>query len=151
MKTLKTITLASMSLSALGIGGCDVFVGGHAHEDRVYAAQQPQYVQPQPVYVEQEPQYIIVQQAPPQVIVEHRPAPPSEGHVWVDGYWTWSNQRYSWEAGRYVVPPQADVVWVAPRYERTAQGYRYTAGRWKKNPGKDNNDGYGRGRVHGGN
>jgi hypothetical protein len=116
----------------------------------VYVTEHPQpetvYVQQQPVYVEQEPQYIIVQQAPPPIIVERRPPAPSGAYVWIDGYWNWDNQRYSWQAGRYVLPPQQDVVWVAPRYEHDARGYRYAPGHWKKQ-----NPGNGRGRGRGGN
>jgi hypothetical protein len=78
------------------------------------------------------------------VRIERRPAAPSAAYIWIDGYWNWDNQRYSWEAGRYVLPPQADVVWVAPRYDHDAQGYRYTPGTWSKQ-----SQGSGRGRGRG--
>lgn len=126
-------------LGGAGIGGygCDVFVGGHPqYGPPVYVEQQPQYVEPQP-------QYIFVQQAPPPIIVERRPPPPSGVHVWVDGYWNWSNQRYSWEAGRYTLPPQQGAVWVAPRYEKDTRGQRYTPGQWKK---QDQKNGHGKDR-----
>jgi WXXGXW repeat (2 copies) len=152
MKITRTVMWASMSVAALGVLGCDMFVVGHPQHDPTYRgqqrqyAQQPQYGEQQPQYAEQPQQYVIVQQAPPPLIVEQRPNPPSGSYVWIDGYWNWDNQRYNWEKGRYVVPPQADVVWVAPRYETDAHGYRFTPGQWKKQTQTN-----GRGYEHGGN
>ena len=125
MTAFKTVAWMTLSVAVLGTAGCDIFLGGRPREERVVVQQQPQYVEPQP-------QYVIVQEAPPPMMVERRPPPPSAGYLWIDGYWNWDNQRYSWQAGRYVVPPQADVVWVAPRYDRDARGYRYSPGQWKK-------------------
>jgi hypothetical protein len=142
MNVLKTAIGVAIGAWGMGMSGCDVFVTGHEHREAryeqpqpVYVQQQPQYVQPQPQYVEQQPQYVVVEQAPPAVIVEQRPPPPSGLHVWIDGSWAWSNQRYSWQAGRYEVPPQQGAVWIAPRYERDTHGYRYTPGQWKKQNG----------------
>ena len=151
MKIRKTALFTSLGALALAVVGCDVFLGGRAREEPVYVQerpqyvqQQPQYVQQQPVYVEQQPQYVIVQQAPPPVRIERRPAPPSGNVVWIDGYWNWSNQSYSWVGGRYEAPPQPDAVWVAARYDNDARGYRYTPGRWaKQNPGNDRGRGRG--------
>jgi len=143
MRVLKSVLWSSVGMAALGVLGCDVFLGGRAREDRVYVEPQPQYV-PQPVYVEQQPQYVIVQQAPPPIRVERRPSPPSAAHIWIDGYWNWDNQRYSWVGGRYELPPQPGVIWVAARYDSDAKGYRYTPGRWaKQNQGNDRGRGRG--------
>jgi hypothetical protein len=131
MKVQLALLWTCVGIGGWGMLGCDVSMGGRARQDRVYVDAQPQYVQPG-VYEEPQPQYVIVREAPPPVLIERRPAPPSEAYVWIDGYWNWDNQRYSWQAGRYVVPPQADVAWVAPRYDRDAQGYRYTPGTWAK-------------------
>jgi hypothetical protein len=85
------------------------------------------------VYVEQpQPEYVIVREAPPPVIVERRPSPPGQGHVWVDGYWNWNGHKYVWERGHWAVPPRGRAVWVAPRYERHEQGYRYMPGQWRE-------------------
>ncbi len=135
MKIVQTALWTAVGVAALGVVGCDIFLGGRSRPE-------PVYVQEQPVYVEQQPQYVIVREAPPPVRIERRPAPPSANVVWIDGYWNWSNQSYSWEAGRYAVPPQPDVVWVAARYDNDAQGVRYTPGQWSKSPGA----GRGRGR-----
>ena len=150
MKLLNTLLWTSVGFAALGVLGCDVFLGGRAREDRVYVQpqlvyvqQQPQYA-PQPVYVEQPPQYVIVQQAPPPIRVERRPSAPSAAHIWIDGYWNWDRQRYSWIVGRYELPPQPGSVWVAARYDSDAKGYRYTPGRWA-NQNRGNDRGRGRG------
>jgi hypothetical protein len=156
MKILNTLLWTSVGIAALGVLGCDVFMGGRAREDRVYVQPQPQYVQqpvyvqqqpqyaPQPVYVEQQPQYVIVQQAPPPIRVERRPSAPSAAHIWIDGYWNWDSQRYSWVGGRYELPPQPGALWVAARYDSDAKGYRYTPGRWA-NQNRGNDRGRGRG------
>jgi hypothetical protein len=143
MKFWQAAFWTTMGVGVLGVVGCDVLVGGRTREDRVYVAPQPQYVQPG-VYVEQQPQYVIVKEEPPPVRIERRPAPPSDAYIWIDGFWSWDNQRYRWEAGHYVMPPQPDVVWVAPRYDHDAQGYRYTPGTWARQ-GPGNGRGRGRG------
>jgi len=163
MQLSKTILWMSLSVATLGILGCDLALTERSRPERVYVQEQPRYVQPQPVYaepqpvyaqpqpvyVEPEPQYIIVQQAPPPIIVERRPAPPSSAHIWIEGSWNWNNSRYVWVAGRYEVPPQADAVWVAPRYESDARGYRYTPGQWKKKGNNGRGNGNGRGNDNG--
>ena len=75
---------------------------------------------------------IIVTQAPPapQPVAEVAVARPSSQHVWVDGYYTWRNNRYEWMAGHWEVPPRAGAVWVAPKYEREGSGYRFYEGYW---------------------
>jgi hypothetical protein len=138
MKVLQMVIWTAASAAVLGVLGCDVFLGGRTRRDPVYV-QQPQYV-------EQQPQYVIVREAPPPMRVEYRPAPPSASSIWIDGYWNWDSQRYSWQAGRYEVPPQPGVIWVAPRYDRDANGYRYTPGQWSRQ-----DQGNGRGRGRGGN
>ena len=151
MQTAKSVLWITIGAAALTAVGCDLVVGGRERDNRVYVADRPQYVQQQqPIYVEQEPQYVIVQEAPPPVRVERRPSPPSSASIWIDGYWNWDNQRYSWQAGRYESPPQANVVWIAPSYVRDVKGYRYTPGRWgNQNPGNGNGNGNGRGRGRG--
>src|SRR4051794_6052774 len=96
MKSYQKVLWASVSISALGFVGCELNVSGRPHHEEVYVQAQPQYVQPQAVYVEPQPQYIFVQQAPPPIIVERRPAPPSPAHVWIEGTWNWDNQHYVW-------------------------------------------------------
>ena len=136
MSTLKTLILTLAAVATPGIFGCDVFVQDRSHPASAYVEQ--------PVYVEQQPQYVIVQQAPPPLIVERRPAPPSGRYVWVDGYWNWDNQRYTWQTGRYVAPQQPAVIWIAPHYESNGHEGRYIPGHWTS-AHSDHSRGRGRG------
>ncbi len=150
MKVLKASLWVAIGVVGLGLVGCDVQVSNRHHHDDGYAYVQPQpqyaqpqpvYVQPQPQYVEPQPQYVIVQQAPPPIIVETRPPQPSGLSVWIGGSWNWSNQRYNWQAGRYATPPEQGAIWIAPRYERDT--HRYTQGQWQKQ--QHNNNGHNQG------
>jgi hypothetical protein len=116
MKTLQALMWVSASVVALGLLGCYGLVE-RSPRGTVYVAQ-PQ------------PEYIIVPEAPPPIIMERRPPLPSRGHIWIDGNWHWSGQRYVWQPGRWAVPPHGRAVWVPPRYERDEHGYRYMPGRW---------------------
>ena len=151
MTTLQTILLSSLGVAVILIVGCDLTLSERRRPEPVYVQQSPppQYVAPQPQYVEPQPQYVVVQQAPPPLIYENRPPPPPGNVVWIDGYWNWDNQRYTWQVGRYAAPPQAGVVWMAPRYEYDARGGRYTPGQWSHQggePGRDPGRDAGRGR-----
>lgn len=137
MTVLRALAWSVIGVSAFSVLGCSGSREGHARQDRVHEESQARYVQQSPQYAEPQPQYVIVQQAPPPLIVERQPAPPSGAYVWIGGSWNWGNQRYNWQAGHYAVPPQADAVWVAPRYDKDTRGYRYTPGQWQKQkPGK---------------
>jgi hypothetical protein len=120
MKVLQSLLWVSAGVAGLCLLGC-----GHNHAIRRSSG---------PVYVERQSQaeYIIVREAPPAVVVERRPSPPSRGHVWIDGYWNWSGRQYVWQPGHWAVPPRQHVIWVAPHYERHEQGYRYTPGQWRE-------------------
>jgi len=118
MKTLQALMWVSASVVALGLLGCSGLVERSPRET-VYVAQ-PQ------------PEYVIVPDAPPPIVRERRPSPPSRGHIWIDGNWHWNGQGYVWQPGHWAVPPHGRAVWVPPRYERDQHGYRYMPGRWGK-------------------
>lgn len=42
---------------------------------------------------------------PPAEVEEIPPARADETCAWVDGHYNWDGRRWSWEAGRWVVPP----------------------------------------------
>jgi len=119
MKTLQALMWVSASVAVLGLLGCF-----RSPRETVYVA-------------EPQPEYVIVREAPPPIVREHRPSPPSRGHIWIDGNWHWGGQRYVWNAGRWARPPHGRAVWVPPRYERGQRGYRYMPGRWsERQPGR---------------
>jgi hypothetical protein len=72
----------------------------------------------------------VVMQAPPAPQPEAVPARPSSQHVWINGYWTWQNNRYAWMAGHWEVPPSSNAVWVNPRVESDGGAYRFYEGHW---------------------
>ncbi len=123
MRVLQALMWVSASVVVPGLLGCGGSDGGHSHRETVYVERQ-------------QPEYVIVREAPPPVVEEQRPSPPSHGHIWIDGYWHWDGHKYVWEHGHWAVPPHEHAVWVAPRYERHEQGYRYTPGQWREE-GKD--------------
>lgn len=53
---------------------------------------------------------------PPPIRQEYRPRPPSASHVWIDGLWMWSGQRYEWRSGYWDAPaPRPSYYTPAPR------------------------------------
>jgi hypothetical protein len=132
VKVLRTLICVSGGVVLAGLLGCS---GQPAPPQTVYVPQPQAAVQPQPVAQPQpvvETQYVIVREAPPAIIVENRPPPPGQGHIWIDGYWNWNGHKYDWQRGHWAVPPHARAVWVAPRYEKHEQGYRYVPGQWQE-------------------
>jgi len=74
---------------------------------------------------------IVVQLAPPRVVVEHRGIAPSRQHVWIGGYHRWDGNAYAWERGRWEAPPRPGAHWVAPRWNHRHDGYVFVEGRWR--------------------
>jgi hypothetical protein len=121
MKILQALMWMLAGVLVLGLMGCSFSLFGRGSSPHASA-----YVgQPQP-------EYVIVREAPPSAVREHRPDPPSRRHIWIEGYWHWDGRRYVWDPGHWAVPPRERAVWVAPRYEKDKQGYRYTPGRWRE-------------------
>jgi hypothetical protein len=61
--------------------------------------------------------YVEVPFAPRAPPVEIVPASPQKDAVWVDGTWEWSNDRYRWTPGAWVIPPAGGkrASWVVVR------------------------------------
>jgi hypothetical protein len=74
---------------------------------------------------------VVIRLRPPIAIVEHRGAPPSRDHVWVNGYHRWDGNAYVWTAGSWQMPPQPHQRWVAHHYVRRNGGYVLVDGRWR--------------------
>ena len=67
---------------------------------------------------------------PQQEVILARPAGYYEQYVWLNGYWTWRNDRYEWMAGHWELPPNGTSVWSAPRWEQEGNSYRFYEGYW---------------------
>jgi hypothetical protein len=142
LKLTRIVPLLSLIALPFAVTGC-----GSYPESNVVSAPPPQVVQPQPqqVVVTQQPStqvvtatpvgngQFIINQAPPvqQQVIVTQPSRPSSSHVWVEGYWSFKNQRYEWVASHWEVPPFSGAKWVPPRSERLSDGnYRFYEGYW---------------------
>jgi hypothetical protein len=116
----------------------------------VSAPPPPAPTTPQGLVVTQQPQHVIVTPQTQQVVttvpsgtsyvvMQAPPAPqapqaiperPSTQHVWIDGYWTWRNNRYEWMAGHWEVPPFTGAKWVNPRVQSEGGSFRFYEGSW---------------------
>lgn len=74
---------------------------------------------------------VIVQQAPPEPIVEVRPATPFTGAVWIPGYWHWNGFRHVWVGGHWSAP-RAGWVWEPHHWQPTPRGYVWVRGHWRR-------------------
>lgn len=74
--------------------------------------------------------YVVLQAPPAPQAPQAIPSRPSAQHVWIDGYWTWQNNRYEWMAGHWDVPPFQGAKWQNPRVESEAGAFRFYEGRW---------------------
>jgi hypothetical protein len=78
------------------------------------------------------PSDYVVQQAPPEPIVEVRPAAPQPSWVWIPGYWHWQGNRHVWVAGHWS-PPQAGYAWEAAHWQHfPGAGWRFVPGHWRR-------------------
>lgn len=104
--------------------GAWVFFEGHWNSGYVAqptVAYAPPPPPAQPVYVEQ---------APPEPIVEVRPATPFAGAIWIPGYWNWHGRHHQWVGGHWSAPREGHV-WENGRWEREEHRYRWVPGRWR--------------------
>lgn len=136
------VTLASGSLFLMS--GCGTYPETHvvsAPPPTVAAAPATQQVivqQPGAAVVTATPLangQLLITQAPPvapqTTVVMTRSPRPSSNHVWVEGYWTWRNDRYEWIEASWQQPPYANEKWVTPRWERRSDGnYTFYEGHW---------------------
>jgi hypothetical protein len=79
---------------------------------------------------------MVISQAPPMAsqptVVVTRPERPSTNHVWLEGYWTWRNDRYEWIPAHWQERPYADAEWMPPRWEKRDDGnYTFYEGHWE--------------------
>lgn len=73
----------------------------------------------------------LVQEAPPEPMVEVRTECPSCEHVWVPGFWRWEG-RWCWEKGCWKVRPHAGACWVPGHWEKHHKhhGWYWVPGHW---------------------
>ena len=79
----------------------------------------------------EQPEPVAIGWAPPPMLVEDIPPPPSSDAVWTGGYWTWQGD-WVWSAGRWLVPPRPQYVWVQPYYEHRDERVIFVPGYWSR-------------------
>ena len=73
---------------------------------------------------------VVVSTEPPPLRHEVIGVAPSPRHVWVNGYWVRTNNRWAWVAGHYEERPREGVVWVKGHWDHTDRGWVWTPGHW---------------------
>lgn len=70
--------------------------------------------------------------APPPLPVYSQPPCPTDGYLWVPGYWAWSDdlQDYYWVPGAWVAPPRPGLLWTPAYWGYTGGVYGFHAGYW---------------------
>jgi hypothetical protein len=80
---------------------------------------------------------ISVHIAPPAIPVYVQPACPTDGYLWVPGYWAWGGDEdgYYWVPGYWAAPPTVGFLWT-PGYWGFAGGYYgWHGGYWGQHVG----------------
>jgi hypothetical protein len=106
-------------------GGNWVFFEGHWRYEGAPAPAAAYYEPPPPAPA------VPVQAAPPEPIVEVRPALPFAGAIWLPGYWHWSGATYVWIGGRWSAP-RPGYVWESHRWERRGDHWEQVHGGWRR-------------------
>ena len=88
---------------------------------------QPPVAAPAPL---DQPAAVAISYAPPPPLEESQPPAPSEGAVWVAGYWDWDGD-WVWSAGRWETPPQPAYSFTPAFYEERGPVVIYVPGHWR--------------------
>jgi WXXGXW repeat (2 copies) len=68
---------------------------------------------------------------PPALPVYVQPACPTDGYLWVPGYWAYNNDGgYYWVPGVWVAPPQQGLLWTPAYWGYDGGVYGFHAGYW---------------------
>ena len=68
--------------------------------------------------------------APPAIPIYQQPYCPSEGYIWVPGYWAWADFGYYWVPGVWVAPPRVGVLWTPGYWGYSGGQYAFNEGYW---------------------
>jgi len=74
---------------------------------------------------------VVVTEPPPPPRKEVVGTPPGAQYVWVQGYWTHTDNRWVWIPGHWQVRPTATSTWVAGHWDRTPTGWLWSRGHWE--------------------
>lgn len=82
------------------------------------------------IVIEEEPAVdCVVEQAPPEDMVEVCTPCPGANYFWIKGRWHWKH-GWQWAPGRWEVRPYAAAVWSHGHWERKHHGWVWIEGHW---------------------
>ena len=67
---------------------------------------------------------------PPALPVYEQPVIPSEGFIWVPGYWAWSPVGYYWVPGTWALAPEPGLLWTPGYWAYDSELYYWHPGYW---------------------
>lgn len=73
---------------------------------------------------------LIVNLAPPPIVVFDQPTCPGDGYVWTPGYYQYGDYGYYWVPGQWVMPPSVGVLWTPGYWGYVSGKYAWHAGYW---------------------
>jgi hypothetical protein len=74
--------------------------------------------------------------APPALLSDPRGPPPGPGSVWIEGYWQWTEGRFTWVAGQWAEPPgPPPYTWAAARWTGDDRGWTFHEPYWEPSTG----------------
>jgi len=78
------------------------------------------------------PGAVVVTENPPPPQTEVIGTPPDEAHVWVSGYWTYSDNHWVWIPGHWELRPHSGATWVPGHWDKNpdSRGWIWTPGHW---------------------
>lgn len=127
-----------MSIGLLGLG---IATGCHDDNDHVRETVVVRDQQPQPVVQDVQYEYddtpIVVQQAPPPVVIETVPVSRGPDYIWRPGYQRYSNNRFVWVNGSYI-HRRPGYTYVQPEWHHGYRGYEFRPGGWRSDGRHDN-------------
>lgn len=77
------------------------------------------------------PAAVVVTEAPPPEPAELVSPSPGPEHVWVRGYWSWSERGWLWVPGRWQ-RARRGFDWVPGRWGRHVHGWTWVPGHWRR-------------------
>lgn len=76
-----------------------------------------------------QPEPVMIDWAPPPMLVEAPPPQPFVDAVWIGGYWVWRGD-WVWARGRWAPLPRPGCYWVHPYYEHRGNAVIFVDGFW---------------------
>lgn len=76
-----------------------------------------------------DPEEVSATTEPPDPVYEEETPAPSQGYIWINGYWGWNGIDWGWHWGRWESPPPGRI-YIQPYYERVGPRVVYVRGYW---------------------